>query len=724
MKKLSVAFFSVFVLLSPIFAYAAIYPYALGGTATGTPSIGQLVWWGTSHQTGVATTSVGCSGTVSCSPFTAIGPSPITITGSGGGFLALASSTIGDGTQTGGLTINGGATTTGTAYFAGKVGIGTTTSPFLLSVSTDQVADTKAVVTNYNSAGRAVFGGIGNLGNGAYVESVGPTNGSVTAWRSGGVLTTDWNNLWMSAYQPSGSIHFQTGGIAAANERMTILSGGNVGIGNTSPAYPLDVAGFINTDQFSGYKQAGLNLLYSSTTNQSVVVGQTAGTSIYSTSTILEDTVVGYGALNAIQGHGNTLYAPYRNTAIGYNAMHTATSTTGVTAIGFNALASLNDVEDASGNFTPLLTAVGSSALQNDTLGIWNTAVGANALNVNTTGSSNNAFGANALQNNTTGGGNEGIGFAALQNLVSGSGNVAIGSQALQVDTGSSNIGIGEYSGFFNTSGGSNTFLGFEAGGSVGSKTDANSVIDTNMTFLGAAASRDQNGLASTSVMTNSAAIGANAKVGASNSIVLGGNTSATDVNVGIGTSTPYAQLSIQALSGDTDTTLFAIASSTASATTTLFSISNTGAITVADAITSTGSRPSTFPYASTTALTVNGNEVSGQRYLTMLDSTSTTWTATSSDAQVVAPFTGTLSSVSCSTATSSTDTTGTYTLNVQVKVGATNVLPMLNASTTKGTITFTSGNTFSAGNTIEMDAGTPANTPTKISCTAIATGY
>lgn len=50
--------------------------------------------------------------------------------------------------------------------------------------------------------------------------------------------------------------------------------------------------------------------------------------------------------------------------------------------------------------------------------------------------------------------------------------------------------------------------------------------------------------------------------------------------NFGIGSTTPNAKLSIAALSTDTNTLLFTIASSTASATTTLFSISNTGALT------------------------------------------------------------------------------------------------------------------------------------------------
>lgn len=51
------------------------------------------------------------------------------------GLISSASSTIGDGTQTGGLTISGGATTTGNAYFAANIGIGTTTPAYPLSIT-------------------------------------------------------------------------------------------------------------------------------------------------------------------------------------------------------------------------------------------------------------------------------------------------------------------------------------------------------------------------------------------------------------------------------------------------------------------------------------------------------------------------------------------------------------------------------------------------------------
>ena len=52
---------------------------------------------------------------------------------------------------------------------------------------------------------------------------------------------------------------------------------------------------------------------------------------------------------------------------------------------------------------------------------------------------------------------------------------------------------------------------------------------------------------------------------------------------LGIGTSSPYAKSSIHSNNGETNTILFAIGSSTVSATTTLFSISNTGSTTAAN---------------------------------------------------------------------------------------------------------------------------------------------
>ncbi len=97
---------------------------------------------------------------------------------------------------------------------------------------------------------------------------------------------------------------------------------------------------------------------------------------------------------------------------------------------------------------------------------------------------------------------------------------------------------------------------------------------------------------------------------------------------------------------------------------------------------------------------------------------TSTAWTGTTTETTLIAPFAGTLQDVQC--------VTSAGTLNVQAKVNSTSVTPMFNASTTKGTVTYTANNTFVRGDTLEFDFGTPASSPTSITCTprAIVTSF
>ena len=144
-------------------------------------------------------------------------------------------------------------------------------------------------------------------------------------------------------------------------------------------------------------------------------------------------------------------------------------------------------------------TGVGSGALLHDQSGDSNTAIGVNVLFTNTIGVGNTASGVNALFFNT-GGFNTAIGQSALYSNTSGNYNVAIGREAGYTGT-SANA---------NTTGSQNTFIGVDAG--PGTSTQ----------------------------LTNATAIGANAVVSASNSVVLGNGA-----NVGIGTPTPGAKLDV-----------------------------------------------------------------------------------------------------------------------------------------------------------------------------------
>jgi hypothetical protein len=128
---------------------------------------------------------------------------------------------------------------------------------------------------------------------------------------------------------------------------------------------------------------------------------------------------------------------------------------------------------------------IGFEALYSNTEGFYNTATGNAALFSNTSGFSNTATGINALYFNTSGDFNTGTGFRALFNNTTGDLNTGFGYQA--------NVGPGD--------------------------------------------------------LTNATAIGARARVEQSNSLVLGSidgvNGATTDVNVGIGTTTPDNKLDL-----------------------------------------------------------------------------------------------------------------------------------------------------------------------------------
>ena len=61
-----------------------------------------------------------------------------------------------------------------------------------------------------------------------------------------------------------------------ATSSLFLAQSGNIGIGTTTPLLPPDVAGFINTNQYSGFKQAGNTVLYASTTNSTLALGASA----------------------------------------------------------------------------------------------------------------------------------------------------------------------------------------------------------------------------------------------------------------------------------------------------------------------------------------------------------------------------------------------------------------------------------------------------------------
>jgi len=148
--------------------------------------------------------------------------------------------------------------------------------------------------------------------------------------------------------------------------------------------------GFVNSQ--TGYQQDGTTVLVASSTAFS--------------------TFVGLGV--------STLSEKDWNTAVGYEAFYTATSS-----------GSSDD-------------AFGYQSLYNDTTGSNDAAYGLWSLFSNTTGSSNIAHGGSALYNNTTGSFNVGIGFSALDTNITGGDNAVLGYEASYYNNSATNtVAIG-----------------------------------------------------------------------------------------------------------------------------------------------------------------------------------------------------------------------------------------------------------------------------------------
>lgn len=141
----------------------------------------------------------------------------------------------------------GVATTTQFVIVNGKVGIGTTTPPAALTVQgPDTSASTNALAVYSSTAGTPIM----NMADGGVLGVGNIDFGAGTAARIAQRLQTISNDasagITMNSSQASGLLAFQT----QSTERMRITSTGNVGIATTSPNWPLSVAGTTTASSF------------------------------------------------------------------------------------------------------------------------------------------------------------------------------------------------------------------------------------------------------------------------------------------------------------------------------------------------------------------------------------------------------------------------------------------------------------------------------------------
>lgn len=182
-----------------------------------------------------------------------------------------------------------------------------------------------------------------------------------------------------------------------------------------------------------------------------------------------------------------------------------------------------------SGNNTLTGTSnlfLGSNAGLSNGTGVGNVFMGDNAGTANTTGSGNFFLGSDAGKFNTTGTRNVFTGISSGKGNILGTDNLFMGYNSAPGSNGTLNVYLGSSAGIAQTTGDYNTFVGGGSG--------SNMVTGRLNTLIGYDAQ-------ATTGVENGVAIGAQSRVTASNSIVLG----RSGTNVGIGNTAPTSLLEI-----------------------------------------------------------------------------------------------------------------------------------------------------------------------------------
>ena len=426
------------------------------------------------------------------------------------------------------------------ALFSNTIGnentaTGASTLSFNTTGSNNTATGNEALRYNTSGSGNTASGNQALIGN---------TTGY---WNTASGIQALWSNTTGNLNTAIGSValHSNTTGTSNSALGVQALLYNSIGYDNTASGYQ---ALYFNTSGIENTAN-GSSALYSNTIGmENTATGTSA---LHFNTSGSYNTANGYGALYSnLTGINNTangyeaLYSNLNssgNTAVGATALFSNTGAGSNTAIGISALYSQSF--NGGGFWNSNNTAIGALALYANqptatTNGINNTALGSQALYSNTTGLENTAAGYNALQSNTTGVFNTSIGVSSLAGNTSGINNTASGYQALQGNVnGGQNTAAGSLALQNNTIGQFNVAMGYAAG--VTASTANANTTGSNNTFIGA-----NSGPGTTTQLTNATALGANAIVNASNSLVLGG-TGPYAVNVGIGTTTPDANLDV-----------------------------------------------------------------------------------------------------------------------------------------------------------------------------------
>lgn len=308
----------------------------------------------------------------------------------------------------------------------------------------------------------------------------------------GGLALIDGTTGWAQYTIGSGAnLVFAYGATSGAtSEKMRITSGGNVGIGTTSPSAKLEIVGSsaqtlrltasgIGNGEGIVFADGGTPTKYNwfigaqnninngfEITSSTAVGGTTFSNPLVA---VLQSGNVGIGTTSPgykLHVSGNV----YINETLFVNQLTTVEDSLIVydnVGIGTTSPSYKLDVQ-GTGMFTDELTVNGVNIGRGGGSLSGNTRVGDGALSSNTTGNHNSAFGLSALVTNTTGEKNSAVGMGSLYYNTTGSGNVSVGITSLQS----------------NTTGGFNLALGYQAGYGAGAGANANTTGNNNI-FIG-----------------------------------------------------------------------------------------------------------------------------------------------------------------------------------------------------------------------------------------------
>ena len=460
---------------------------------------------------------------------------------------AITSNAASDVTTTGGTTghvpeFNGTTTIVDSPIFVlgSDVGIGTATPTATLDVS-----------------GTGLFAGLLSANGGATIDGTLELASMGTATASGG-FNSNFLKFYSSAYNSSSKSvvnpRFEWEAVESGNDTasptaaLELLSS-TTATGATPTGFSFNANGTINFAPGQTFPGADITGAVNASSYD-------LGGTLFATGSASSGIAyLGFAGNTTSTGIGNTGVGPYSlssntggndNTAIGFDALAYNTTGSENTASGLQALFSnTTGIYNAASGYGALAsnttgydnTANGSLALVSNTTGYENTASGFEALYFNTTGVENTANGEPALYSNTTGSGNTASGFEALYSNTTGNGNTASGESALFSNTtGGGNTASGYSALASNTTGGYNTAVG-------------NSALQSNQTGSELTAVGYNAGNSSSAQVSDATALGANAIVGQSNSLILGQTTEGKPgnsyVNVGIGTATPRSVLEV-----------------------------------------------------------------------------------------------------------------------------------------------------------------------------------